>query len=88
MHGRKGPKADPTIAGTTVKFLAENSDFPIIIVKDPRVRQIKKEGKYRFGVCFDTSDRSKNCLRQVLSMMRPDDHLVVITVKENAIKLD
>jgi hypothetical protein len=88
MHGRKGPKADPTVCGTTVKFLAENSDFPICIIKDPRVRSIKKDGKYRFGVCYDTSDKSKSALRQVLSMMRPDDHLVCITVKEGSIKLD
>lgn len=88
MHGRKGPKADPTIAGTTVKFLAEKPDYPIIIVKDARVRSSKNENKYRFAVAFDTSDRSKSALRQVLKIMRPEDSLIIITVKENAIKVD
>lgn len=88
MHGRKGPKADPTIAGTTVKFLADKPDYPIIIVKDARLRTAKTENRYRFAVAFDTSDRSKTALRQVLSIMRPEDNLTIITVKENAIKLD
>lgn len=85
MHGRKGPKSDPTVAGTTVRFLADNASFPIVIVKDLIVRQKKSEGKYRFGVCFDTSSRSKNALRTVLAMMRPDDALTCIVVKEPAI---
>lgn len=88
MHGRKGPKADKTVCGTTVRYLADNSDFPIIIIKDPRVRSMKKDGKYRFGVCFDTSFKSQNALRLVLSMMTNDDNLVCITVKEEKIKLD
>ena len=70
-----------------MSYLAENSDFPIVIIKDPIVRQKKKDGKYRFGVCFDSSFRSKAALRQVLSMMRPDDFITCIVVKEDGIKL-
>ena len=79
---------DPTIAGTTVKFLADKPDYPIVIVKDARVRCSKNENKYRFALAFDTSDKSKSALRQILKMMRPEDHLTIVTVKENAIKLD
>lgn len=88
MHGRKGPKADPTVAGTTVKYLSTEAKCPIVIIKDPRTRSIKKDGKYRFGCCFDGSDRSKAALRQVLNMMRPEDNLVIITVKESNIKME
>ena len=31
---------------------------------------------------------ARKALRQVVSMMHPDDHLVLITVKESAVKLD
>jgi hypothetical protein len=55
MHGRKGPKMDHTIAGSTVKFLADEAHTPICIVKDPRTREMKSDGKYRFGVCYDGS---------------------------------
>jgi len=58
-----------------------------VIVKDPICRQAKKDGKYRFAVCFDSSYRSRECLRQVLSMMRPDDYLTCIVVEEDGIKL-
>lgn len=88
MHGRKGPKSDPTICGTTVKYLADNSTFPVIIIKDPRTRQIKKEGRYRFGVCFDTSTKSLSALRLTLSLMRPDDNLTCITVKEPNVRVE
>ena len=33
-HGRKGPKDDPTIMGSAVQFMAQNSGSPILIVKD------------------------------------------------------
>ena len=51
------------------------------------MRAKKPEGKYRFGVCYDSSPRAKMCLRQVLSMMRPDDHLTCIVVEEANIKM-
>lgn len=90
MHGRKGPKADPTVAGTTVKYLASAVDvpIPICIVKDPRTRAMKPDGKYRFGVCYDGSVAAAKALRTALSMMMPEDYLVIITVKESSIKLD
>jgi len=66
MHGRKGPKADPTVAGTAVNFLAKNCPNPLIIIKDPILREDKKDCKYRFGVCFDGSPKAIKVLRTVL----------------------
>lgn len=63
MHGRKGPKVDPTIAGTTVKYLADQCATPIVIIKDPRTREMKPNGKYRFGVCYDGSNQARKSLR-------------------------
>lgn len=88
MHGRKGIKADPTIMGTTVTHLAKNCTNPVVIVKDSRPRSIKTDSKYRFGVCYDGSNSCNRALRTVLSMMRPDDKLVIITVKESDIKTE
>jgi len=85
MHGRKGPKADPTICGTTVDHLSKNASVPIVIIKDPRPRQIKTESKYRFAVCFDGSMKAATALRTVLGMMRADDNLVIITVRQSDI---
>lgn len=80
--------SDPTVAGTTVEHLSHNCPNPIVIIKDPRPRQIKTESKYRFGVCYDDSAKSMVALRTVLGMMRADDNLVIITVKENDIKTE
>jgi len=88
MHGRKGPKADPTIAGTTVNHLAKNCPNPLLIIKDPRIRSIKTDQIYHFGVCYDSSNKSRQALRVVLGMMRTEDKLTVITCKEMNIKMD
>lgn len=34
-HGRKGPKADPTVMGTAVQYMGINTSVPIFILKDP-----------------------------------------------------
>lgn len=88
MHGRKGPKADPTIAGTTVTHLAQNCPNPLLIIKDPRIRASKTNAQYHFGVCYDSSNKSRQALRVVLGMMRPEDKLTCITCKEMNIKMD
>lgn len=82
MHGRKGPKADLTVAGTAVQFLYQGEKLPLVVVKDPRRRGEGLKGSYRFGVCFDGSSASQKCLKVVLSMMADHDKLVVITCQE------
>lgn len=54
-NGTKGPKSDPTIVGTTIQWLAMNAKFPIIIIKDPRLRSVKPDGCYRYAICYDGS---------------------------------
>jgi hypothetical protein len=34
MHGRKGPKEDSTIVGSTVAFLQQEAKLSILIIKD------------------------------------------------------
>ena len=62
MHGRKGPKADKTVAGSSVKFLHEGEKLPLVVVKDGRRRGDDLKGSYRFGVCFDSSPSSEKAL--------------------------
>jgi hypothetical protein len=89
-HGRKGPKAeeDETVAGTAIQYLSLNSKFPVLILKDFRPRSTKKDGCFRYGVCFDGSKKSKDTLDVVLALMQKRDKLVTITVREEMIKED
>ena len=68
--------------------MALNCPNPIVIIKDPIVRADKKEGWYRFAVCYDGSEKARNALKVVLGMMSPNDKVVIITCKEANIKLE
>ena len=57
-NGRKGPKADPTILGTQVKYLTENSLLPLLVIKDARRRSLKPGGLFHYGVCYDGSEQA------------------------------
>jgi hypothetical protein len=54
-NGIKGPKADPTIAGSAIQYLTVNATVPVLVMKDPRPRILKPSGLYRYGVCYDGS---------------------------------
>ena len=70
-HGRKGPKAeDETVAGTAIQYLSLNTKFPVMVLKDYRPRSVKPDGCFRYGVCFDTSEKSKKTLHLVLNIMK------------------
>ena len=58
-HGRKGPKADLTVAGTCIEFLSANATVPLLIIKDRKPRADKAEKALRYGVCFDGSNKSR-----------------------------
>lgn len=88
-NGRKGPKKDETVLGTAIEYLSLNSTFPCVIIKDRKARTEKPDGALRYGVCFDSSEKSKKALSVVLNMMRTGDKLVTITVKcENMLSED
>lgn len=80
-NGRKGPKADPTIAGSAIKYLAENSNMPVLVIKDPRRRDLKPDGTYHYGVCYDGSPQAEKALETAIKMMRSTDRLTTITIK-------
>ena len=82
FNGIKGPKADVTIAGSNIQYLALNSTFPLLVIKDPRLRSVKPDGCYRYAICYDGSDPCKHALKLILEMMRPTDKLVALTVKD------
>ena len=81
-HGRKGPKADLTVAGTAVEYLSLNSEFPCLIIKDRKARSQKPDGALRWGVCYDGSPKAQEALALCLKTMRPNDKLVTITVRD------
>lgn len=81
-HGRKGPKADLTVCGTAIEYLSLNSEFPCLIIKDRKARSQKPDGCLRWGVCYDSSDKSKAVLDLVLRTMKEEDKLAIITVKD------
>lgn len=87
-NGVKGPKQDPTIVGTTIQWLAINAKFPILIIKDARLRTVKPDGCYRYAICYDGSHPCINALKVILAMMRTTDKLVALTVKDNEIHHD
>ena len=88
-HGRKGPKAeDETVAGTAIQYLSLNSKFPVLVLKDVRLRSTKHDGCFRYGVCYDGSEKSKKAFEVVLALMKPTDKLVTITVMESILKED
>jgi len=88
MHGRKGLKADETVAGTAVQYLSLNSTLPIMIVKDPRMRSEKKNHAYKYAVLYDQSKQSKKVLDIVLKLMTPQDEMWIITCKEPKINVE
>ena len=62
FHGRKGLKEDPTVMGSAVQHLSTESTNPVLIIKDPKLRENSPEGVYRFGVCIDGSEKSMEAL--------------------------
>lgn len=59
--------------------------MPVVIIKDLQSKREEKGKPYRFGVCYDTSVYAKKTLSTVLSMMKPTDKLVTLTVRDKAI---
>lgn len=84
-HGRKGPKADETVMGSAIQYLASDLRFPCLIIKERKGRVEKHDQAFRFAVCFDMSDKAKKVLDVTLSMMSANDKLFSVTVKETGL---
>jgi hypothetical protein len=71
-------KDDPTVMGSAVQHMSTESKNPVLIIKDPKTRDISPEGVYRFGVCIDGSTRCMEALSLVCRMKDPSDLITVI----------
>jgi len=80
-HGRKGPKADPTVMGSAVHYLSIESHVPVLIIKDPHSRADRPNG-YRFAVCIDGSRKSLKALELICNIMSSKDKISVITCEQ------
>ena len=78
FHGRKGPKADPTVMGSAVQYLSLNTACPVLILKDPIDRSTKKDGVYSHALCTDGSRQSMKALELITKVMGPKDKVVLI----------
>jgi len=65
-NGVKGPKDDPSIAGSAISYLALNSALPVFVIKDPRRREAKSDNLFRYAVCYDGSPQAQKALELVV----------------------
>mmetsp|Transcript_5537 Transcript_5537/g.9448 ORF Transcript_5537/g.9448 Transcript_5537/m.9448 type:complete len:188 (-) Transcript_5537:96-659(-) len=80
-HGRKGPKADPTVMGSAVQYLSVETCRPVFIVKDPHVAKDRPDG-FRYAACVDGSKKSLDALKMICDLKRPIDKITVITCEQ------
>ena len=81
MHGRKGPKEDPTIMGSSVQYMAMQSPLPVMIIKDPKSRKNRPEG-FLMAVCSDGSKKSLEGLALMCKLRSPQDKIYVIICEQ------
>eukprot|EP00356_Strombidium_inclinatum_P009114 CAMPEP_0170491374 /NCGR_PEP_ID=MMETSP0208-20121228/10906_1 /TAXON_ID=197538 /ORGANISM="Strombidium inclinatum, Strain S3" /LENGTH=286 /DNA_ID=CAMNT_0010766939 /DNA_START=21 /DNA_END=881 /DNA_ORIENTATION=+ len=84
FHGRKGPKADPTVMGSAVQYLSTESKTPVLIMKDPKTREQRPDG-YRLAACVDGSRKSLLALSMICDIRQPNDKICVITCAQKNI---
>lgn len=61
-YGRKGPKIDEVVAGTTIQYLSLNTKTPTLVLKEHKPRGDKEGESLRYGICFDSSSSSKKAV--------------------------
>lgn len=81
-HGRKGPKADPTVMGSAVQYMSVQAKTPVLIVKDFKTRDDRPDG-FTYGVLLDGSLKSNQSMDLLIRMVHPNDKIVGITVEQN-----
>lgn len=81
FHGRKGPKADPTVMGSAVQYLSVEAVTPILIVKDAFTRKDRANG-FRFCACVDGSAKSLKALNMICNIKSPGDKITVIICEQ------
>lgn len=88
FHGRKGPKADPTIMGSAVQFMSINTTQPIMILKRPRRRNQKPNNAYNHALCCDGSKESLKALEMICRIRMPQDSIIVIVCEQANIDVE
>lgn len=88
-HGRKGPKADPTVLGSAVHFLGMEAAAPIAVIKVRNTRSDKADGAFRWAVCFDGADCSFVGFEEVAKVMhKGKDIIEIVTVVKSDMNVD
>ena len=81
QHGRKGPKADPTVMGSAVQYLSVQSAGPVMILKDHKTRKERPNG-YTLAACVDGSAKSHKSLKLLTQMKSPEDKIYIIIAEQ------
>lgn len=82
QHGRKGPKADPTVMGSAVQYMSVQSAGPVMILKDHKTRKDRPEG-YTLAACVDGSAKSFKAFQLMSRMKAPEDKIYIIICEQN-----
>jgi nucleotide-binding universal stress UspA family protein len=84
FHGRKGPKADPTVMGSAVQYMSIQCKKPVLVIKDPHKRAERPNG-YNLAVCVDGSDHSIRALDMLCDLCGDKDKIVIIVCEQSNI---
>jgi nucleotide-binding universal stress UspA family protein len=82
FHGRKGPKADPTVMGSAVQYLSVETFKPVLIIKDPKSLEEHHKSGLRFAACVDGSRKSLAALEMICEMKSTHDKITVIICEQ------
>lgn len=79
FHGRRGPKQDPTVMGSSVDHSLQMGNFNLLIVKLQVHRSLVPRGSFNWVVLADGSAKSEQAFRTAASLVRRDvDEVYVI----------
>lgn len=74
--GRKGPKEDPTILGSSADFSLRGARMPCCIVK----RKVAPRESHLFVVAVDGSERAHSGLQLAEQLAMPGDRIAIVHV--------
>ena len=87
QHGRKGPKADPTVMGSAVQYLSVQSAGPVMIIKDHKTRKDRPNG-YTLAACVDGSAKSHKSLQLLTRMKSAEDKIYIIIAEQEHVNAE
>ena len=80
--GRKGPKTDPTILGSTTDYSLRAAHCSCIIVKKKmeKFAEAEKRSKAKFMACVDGSDNSHKAYTEACRIAFDTDELIILHI--------